>query len=41
MGRNRWGQLGDGTQMDRNTSLRVIDANATAVACGDHVIPMF
>ena len=34
MGRNNAGQLGDGTQTDRNSPFRVIEENATGVACG-------
>ena len=34
MGRNNAGQLGDGTQANRNSPFRVIEENATGVACG-------
>ena len=36
MGRNKDGQLGDGTQTDRNSPFRVIEENATGVACGHY-----
>ena len=35
MGHNQYGQLGDGSNIDRNVSVQ-IDTNVTAIAAGEH-----